>query len=425
MFRLGLLGVSRRRAVGTLIGGLIILTLILTALGMMVFVSQQYDQYQQAVNQMAHYQVQAQSANLVANYPGLVYNAAWSGCGGCNMYNMSLSNLGGVGVQIVRIYINSTGVAGSGCSSPNLQPCILNPLLTTPTSTSTGFKQSTQFLNAGEVNHAVLLYLPSNIVLPASSGLQNTIFIATSGGNVFSFQWPFQIQMGGQSQFAFSAGIVRAAYQGSSPGYDSKNEPGPVAGGSGGTVTSGYCHSEPVSVPAYPPGASNSEKVSGVKVGGSLIGDGGILWFVNPWVTQSILLTAANGPTGNTTTLYLAVNITNTGSMNYTVVGGTLDLTWYGSNHIDASLIGVYYNASKATGPTFYSTNAATPQQIAPGRSFQGIYRVTTLQLNTGGDWPPATSVMFWGSAALTNNSEKTFVGGVSLSSGLWIPTSC
>jgi len=459
MFRLLIFRLSRRRAVGTLIGGLIILTLILTALGMMVLVSQQYDQYQQTVNNMALYQDQDQLENLVANSPGLVYNQAWSGCGGCNMYNMSLSNLGGIEVQITRIYINSTGSAGSGCSSPNPQPCILNPLLTTPTSTSSAFKQSTQFLNAGEVNHAVLLYLPSSITLPAASGLQNTIFIATSRGNVFSFQWPFQIQMGGQSQFAFSAGIVKIAYQQVTPssgvcnttsGCDSINEPGPVAGGngvapSGGTTPPGsiQCHKEPPQ--PYPAGASYSEKVSGVTAWSPTlgkvapVGDAGVLWFVNPWVTQQILLTAANGvctPTGscstipatgswsNKTTLYLAVNITNTGTMNYTVAGGTLDLTWYGSNHIDGSLIGVYYNASKATGPTFYSISSTT-QQIAPSASFQGIYRVTTLQLNTGGDWPPTTSVMFWGSAALTNNSKNTFVGGVSLSSGLWVPTSC
>jgi hypothetical protein len=442
MFRLLLFGLSRRRAVGSLIGGLIILTLILTALAMMVFVSQQYDQYQQTVNQMAHYQDQAQSENLVANSPGLTGPISVSGCGGtCNMYYMSLSNLGGVGVQITRIYINSTGAAGSGCSSPNVQPCILNPLSTTPTSPSSAFKNSTQFLNAGELNHTVIMYLPStcksgNCPLPSSSGLQNTIFIATSRGNVFSFQWPFQIQFGGQSQFAFSAGIIKVAYQGSPssspPGYDSKNEPGPVAGGSGGTATSGYCHKEPVSVPAYPPGASNSEKVTDTHylIDGSGIGDSGVLWFVNPWVTQPILLTASpncSDTTGcpasgkNTTALYLAVNITNTGTANYTVAGGSLDLTWYGSNHIGGSLIGIYYNATKATGPTFYSVTSTTPQQIAPDTSFQGIYKVTTLQITS----LPNNAIMFWGSAALTNNSKGTFVGGVSLSSGLWIPTSC
>jgi predicted PurR-regulated permease PerM len=85
MFRVLLFRLSRRRAVATIIGGLIILSLILTALGTMVFVSQQYDQYQQTATKMAQHQNQGQSENLVANSPGLTANLAWSGCGGCNI----------------------------------------------------------------------------------------------------------------------------------------------------------------------------------------------------------------------------------------------------------------------------------------------------------------------------------------------------
>ncbi len=112
MFRLLIFRLSRRRAVSTIIGGMIILSLILTALGTMVFVSQQYDQYQQTAYKMAQYQDQGQSENLVANSSrSNEPNLRWIGCGGCNMYNMSLSNLGGVGVQIARIYITSQGQA--------------------------------------------------------------------------------------------------------------------------------------------------------------------------------------------------------------------------------------------------------------------------------------------------------------------------
>jgi len=415
MLRPLILGFRRRRAVATIIGGLIILSLILTALGTMVFVSQQYDQYQQIANKMEQHGDQGQSENLVANYPGLTIVSTIS-CGGCFVYSMSLSNLGGVGVQIARIYITST--VSTGCT--NL--CILNPSSSTPTSTSSAFQQSEQFLNAGEVNHAVLLYLPSTI--PGSNGLptgasQNTILIVTSRGNMFSFQWPFPIQVGGQSQSAFSAGIVKVAYQGT--GYDSKNEPGPVAGGSGGKAAAGYCHSE--TAQAYPASAGYAEELTGVNYAG--VGDGDVLWFVNPWVTQTTAGTAANGPTGNTTTLYLAVNITNTGVIPITVAGGSLDLTWYGSNHIDGTLFGIYYGAAPGT---FYSI--ASAQTVAVGTWFLALFRVTTFELDTGsgGTWPPANdaSVTFWGGASLTDNTETTsFVGGVSLSSGLWIPYSC
>src|SRR5208283_845100 len=144
MFRFLFFRFSGRRAVSTIIGGLIILALILTALVSMVFVSQQYDQYQQAVNQMGQYESQQSSEKLVVNSPGLTLvtsNVIVPGWGsGCttkfNCYNMTVSNLGGVGVQIVRIYINSTG---SGCSS---QPCILNP---SSTNSSYSFNRANQF----------------------------------------------------------------------------------------------------------------------------------------------------------------------------------------------------------------------------------------------------------------------------------------
>jgi hypothetical protein len=327
--------------------------------------------------------------------------------------------LGGVGVQIARIYITSTG---AGCTSL----CILNTSSSTPTSTSSAFQQSTQFLNAGEVNHAVLLYLPGSVSLPDAYPPPNTVFIVTSRGNVFSFQWPFPFQMGGQSQSAFSAGIVKVAYQmnpcsGCSGGFDSKNEPG--LGGSG-TSSSGYCHSEPSE--AYPAGAGYAEKLT-VNYPG--VQDSNVLWFVNPWVTNPILETAegTNGTssTNSKTTLYIYVNITNTGTVPYTVAGGSLDLTWYGSNHITGSLIGIYYNNTLGTlGPMFYPIG--TTQTVATTKSFQAIFRVTLLALDTGVDWPPANDVMFWGSASLTDNMEgQTFVGGVALLSGLWIPLSC
>ena len=71
MFRFLIFRLSGRRAVSTMIGGVIILSVLLTALGTMVFVSQQNDQYQQSVNKMAQYDSQRSSENLVFNFPGL------------------------------------------------------------------------------------------------------------------------------------------------------------------------------------------------------------------------------------------------------------------------------------------------------------------------------------------------------------------
>jgi hypothetical protein len=416
IFRLG-----GRRAVSTIIGGLIMLSLLLTALGTMVFVSQQNDQYQQSSNKMAQYDRQQDSENLVANPPGLQYNPNYGGCSGCTMYNMSLSNLGGVGVQIVRIYINSTG---SGC----IYLCVLNPTLA-PTASSYGFNQASQFINAGETSHAVLLYLPSSALpLPSSSFSKNTVRIISSRGSVFSFQWPFQLLMGGQSQSAFSAGIMKVAYQYSqgpgTGGYDSSNEPG--LNGGGGT---NYCHQEPAQ--AYQAGATYAERLNVNYTGVT----GGALWFVSPWVAQTIFNSAqTNGPapTGhptwpsNLTTVYLYVNITNVGNTPLAIAGGSIDLFWGSYNWLSANLIGFYEGAPPGT---FYPASSA--HTIAVGHSFYAIYKVISLSLGTAtgtNTWPPPTgqSVMFLGSASLTSNTNNgAFIAGVSLMSGLWVRYSC
>ena len=467
--RLLFLKLGRRRAVSTIIGGLVILTLILTALGTMVGISQQYDQYQQTVNKMAQYRNQQGSENLVANSPGMcpvVSNPNTAGCpaassttisgwgSGCtttyNCYNMSLSNVGGVGVQIARIYINSTGPAGLGCSSPNPQPCILNP---TGAIAPYAFNQANKFLNPGEVNHAVLLALPTAVTLPTLYYSQNTIFIVTSRGNVFSFQWLFPIQIfGGQSQSAFSVGTIKVAYQDISPkgkgttnnlctppsgtyndlpptattatGCDSSHD---YYGASNNTSPNApYCHNE-LEQP-YVAHDNYAEKLTfptGVVVGTTM-------YFINPWVTNNILEDARTDESASnppTTQMYIYLNITNTGIKPYTVAGGTLDLTEYGSNHIAGKLIGIYYNAT-GTGQ-FYTANSTQTQTVAVGKTFYAIFKVTLIQLGTldttsPATWPPSSSAMFWGSLSLTNNVEGTsFVGGVALSSGVWVRLSC
>ena len=433
----------RRRAVNTIIGGMIVLSLLLMGLVAMVFVSQQNDQYQQSVEGMMQYDYQQSSESLVFNFPGLTLltSTAVPGWGsGCtttyNSYNMTVSNLGGVGVQVVRIYINSTG---SGCTSL----CVINP---TPTITQYGFNRANNFLNAGEVNHWLLLALPIGVALPNSPFSKNTISVVTSRGNVFSFQWPIQSLLGGQSQSAFSAGIMKVAYQYSEHpnygyGYDSMNEPGPVAAGSGGTVNaSANCHQEPAE--PYQAPATTAEKLAINSTDQTWGVPGGALWFVNPWVTQTIINSAmTNNPTGsegmknwpsNVTTLYIYVNITNVGSIPLAIKSGSIDLTWYAFNWIDAYLIGYYQGAPPGT---FYPVGST--HTIAPGASFYAIFKVTDVCLGRDtctvgstleGTWPPPTgeSVMFSGSASLTSNTgDVTFVAGVALLPGLFIRSSC
>jgi len=449
MVRALILRFRQRRAVSTIIAGLIILSLILTTLGTMVAVSQQYDQYQQTFNKMARYENQERSENLTPVSPGLAVltSAPSSGWGtSCvtayTCYNLTLSNLGGVGVQIVRIYINSTT---SGCVYPN-QPCILGPSGTIAQYT---FNQASQFLNPGEINHSILLALPTSMTLPSTYYSQNTIFIVTSRGNVFSFQWPFPIQIfGGQSQSAFSAGILKIAYQdisgnanpglcvtpqtsGTYAGYPTNGASGcdsihDYSGASGNTWSNTpYCHHELEA--SYPAPTDYAEPLSGITYNGVPVKDGGTLYFVNPWITLWVLEDARTDgetitptPIYPTTQLYIYINITNTGGAPYNVAGGSLDLTFSGSNHIDGNLIGIYYNATvpgNVVAPAFYSTSST--QTVAVGKSFYAIFIVTYIQLDLS---YLSSSNMFWGTLSLTSNTETTgFVGGVGLSSGLWI----
>jgi len=424
MVRVLILRFRHRRAISTMIGAVIVLTLVLTALGTMVILTEQYDQYQQTVNQVASNQNQQEAENLIAVSPGLsVVNSTISGWGtGCdgsganryNCYNLTISNLGTVGVQIVRLYINSTGLAGSGCSSPNPQPCIINP---SSTITSYSFNMANEYLNPGETNHKVFVALPLGVGLPNPNPAfpENSILIATSRGNVFAFQWPLQASIFGQSQSAFSSGNMKVAYTGT--GFDSRNEPGPVAAGSGGTVTSGYCHTEAVAPYPAPPG--NSEKLTGI----TGYGDSGVLWFVNPWVTagNSLAIVTSGGSLHSSMTLYIYVIIVNTGTSAYSPDAGTLDLTWYGSNHIDGKVIGVYYNSG------FYLP--ASPPIVSPGAFYYVIFQITTFSLGYT-PWtvqPSLPSVMFWGGASITNGvsgnapRDQNFFSGTILVSGLWL----
>jgi len=283
--------------------------------------------------------------------------------------------------------------------------------------------------------------LPNTVILPSVVNIShNTILIVTSRGNVFSFQWPFQIPTGGQTQAAFSAGMMKIAYQYTTggtgtQGYDSMNEKGPVDAHSGGTWVSGtYCHTEPSQNPPYyyPTGPSYAEELTpipGVR--------NSVLWFVAPWVTRSIFTSAqtngayVNGHPSNITALFLYVNITNTGDQPFAINGGSVDLTWYSFNWLTATLIGYY----EGVPGTYYS--AGSPHTVLGGHSFYGVFKVNSLCLgkstcdpnsSSTGTWPPPTgqSVMFLGSASLTSNTgNETFVAGVALTSGLWVRASC
>ena len=126
---------TNRKAVSSMIGGIIILTLFLSALSMMVFISQQYDTYQSTVESMNQKDIGAFSENLAVGkdaYPGLEFlgNQTTIDQTTVNIisYGLFVSNYAAIGTQIARIYINSTvGLCVNLCifnpSSEVPQPC--------------------------------------------------------------------------------------------------------------------------------------------------------------------------------------------------------------------------------------------------------------------------------------------------------------
>jgi hypothetical protein len=174
----------RRKAVSTVIGGIIVLSIFLTALVAMVAVSQQNDAYQSTVKQMAQKDIDRKAENLQIVYPGISFPPVATGisCAGassCDQFTMTISNLAGIGTQIARIYISSA----TECSSL----CILNGDPTTNPNASY-FNSPDRFINPSEPNHVLTFWLASNTITNQTS---HQVSVVTTRGRVFSFTWPF------------------------------------------------------------------------------------------------------------------------------------------------------------------------------------------------------------------------------------------
>jgi hypothetical protein len=122
--------------------------------------------------------------------------------------------------------------------------------------------------------------------------------------------------------------------------------------------------------------------------------------------------------------MYIYAIVINTGKTSYAPTAGSIDLTWYGSNHLDGTLLGVYYKG------IFYSVAPS----IAPGTSYYAIYKMNQATMKM--DNPPPqgggtlTSIMWWGDASITDGSgsnaeDQSYFAGTLLLSGLWMRSKC
>jgi hypothetical protein len=428
-----------RRGISSIIGGMIVLGVLLTALGSMIFVSQQFDAYQSVAAEMSQNDIARFSEGLVANYPGLsepsrTIPCSGSGSGFCNQYNMSLSNVGGltnagssnagssaaggggVGIQVVRVYINSTYDSSSGRSAcvmsldqqKSLSDCIFTPA---GSPTAYRFQKSGAFINSGEFNHTLILWLPSGIGLlpnPTPPAPMNTIWIVTSRGRVFSFQWPFPPT--GQALEAVNAvvatGTMRVAYTGID---DSKNEP---TWNPQGPQTGQYCHTET---------ANPSDAIAA--------GTYGTLYFVNPWVTDTILGDAAFGPTGGSspTTMYIYAQFSNTKSTSVTISTGSLliQVTAASANQ-KVYFIGGQYIGGILTGGTFVQAPSTLTVPANPNVVATLIFRIYNYNVGTQKNPTGAVTLSFSGMAAVSNTvTDSSYYGASLLLQGFYDRTSC
>jgi hypothetical protein len=191
----------RRRAVSTMIGGIIVLSLFLIGLVAMMLVSQQYDTYQSLSariqvknNDRFSEQLQAVNPGIVPDYPSDPNCGSGLSCNTILLSSLSISS------QIARIYIESTSGPCSGL-------CVLDPAATPK---AYAFRAADASINSGEFFHNIVFWLPSTIQLPTScivSGLTvefgcNSITIVTTRGKIFAFQYPFPEAGPGQSSAA-------------------------------------------------------------------------------------------------------------------------------------------------------------------------------------------------------------------------------
>jgi hypothetical protein len=176
-----------------MIGGVIVLGLFLTALAAMILVTQYYDAYQQTVNGMKQTDLERFSENLRGLGLQLQAQVSCTGTTGlCNKYTLMLTDLTvngsvNIGLQIARIYIstNQTIEAG-GCATA----CVMNPSESINPPAQFTFDAYASYVNPGEMEHNVTMWLPNGITLPEDTNAANTITLVTTRGRQFSFPWP-------------------------------------------------------------------------------------------------------------------------------------------------------------------------------------------------------------------------------------------
>ncbi len=161
----------------TVFGALFFIILVLMAFNMMLVNFLQYDRYNTLVTSMGLRDQQSQSEDLVVNAPGAVDF-------GPNAFNITVNNQGGIAITIARVYITNFSPTNSvQCQGASL--CLVDPSPATPGISNTN-------IQVGESSHKVKV---SGINVNDGSGYR--VVLATTRGRLFSFFYPWPVNMGG------------------------------------------------------------------------------------------------------------------------------------------------------------------------------------------------------------------------------------
>lgn len=160
----------------TIFGALFFVILTLTGFNLMLWNFIQYDAYNSVLSSMGTRDQQVRLEHISAVAPGATGFAGTS-------FNITVSNDGGVSVQIARIYIiNLSPTNSAQCQGASL--CIVD------TTGSPRFSNGN--IQSGENNHLVKV---TGILINDGSGYK--VSLATTRGNQFSFFYPWPVNLGG------------------------------------------------------------------------------------------------------------------------------------------------------------------------------------------------------------------------------------
>ncbi len=179
--------IRARKGMSTIFGALFFIILILMGFSLMTWQFIQQDGYNKLISSMSLQDEKAASEDLSPVSPGATNFAG-------NSFSITVSNTGGITIQLGRIYIqNLTPAVSTQCTGSSV--CIVDPGAGTSNCAGNGncgFTSPDIFV--GENNHVIQV---TGLTIGDGSGYK--VVMATTRGRQFSFYYPWPVSATGPS----------------------------------------------------------------------------------------------------------------------------------------------------------------------------------------------------------------------------------